>query len=66
MNSVHAHEMLVQDLTAQIELARKTGDKAKKLQANADAEGDLADTISTRDADHNYLNIWIDTFIFEL
>jgi len=60
MNSVHAFEMLVQDLTAQIEQAtqdrdEKAATKAKKLQAKADAEGDLEDTTTTRDADVKYL-----------
>jgi len=61
MNSVHAYKMLIQDLTAQIEQAtqdrtEKSETKAKKLQAKADAEGDLADTTSTRDADQKYLD----------
>jgi len=48
MNSKHAFDMLLQDLSAQIEQARqdrgeKTETKAKKLQAKADAEGDLTD-----------------------
>merc|ERR1712039_1171492 len=30
--------------------------KAKKLQAKADAEGDLSDTTTTRDADQKYLD----------
>ena len=34
----------------------KSETKAKKLQAKADAEGDLADTTSTRDADQKYLD----------
>jgi len=60
MNSVHAFEMLSQDLTAQIEQAtqdrtEKAETKAKKLQAKADAEGDLKDTTTTRDADVKYL-----------
>merc|ERR1719188_2570125 len=53
--------MLVQDLTAQIGQAsqdrtEKASFKAKKLQAKADAEGDLSDTTSTRDADKTYLS----------
>merc|ERR1719461_1568442 len=61
MNSVHAFEMLIQDLTAQVEQAtqdrtEKAETKAKKLQAKADAEGDLADTTTTRDADIKYLD----------
>eukprot|EP00418_Pyrodinium_bahamense_P091190 CAMPEP_0179035260 /NCGR_PEP_ID=MMETSP0796-20121207/13021_1 /TAXON_ID=73915 /ORGANISM="Pyrodinium bahamense, Strain pbaha01" /LENGTH=337 /DNA_ID=CAMNT_0020731531 /DNA_START=108 /DNA_END=1117 /DNA_ORIENTATION=+ len=60
-NSQHAYEMLMQDLTAQIEEAtqdrtEKSATKAKKLQAKADAEGDLADTTSTRDVDQKYLD----------
>merc|ERR1712032_865659 len=34
----------------------KAETKAKKLQAKADAEGDLEDTIKTRDADQKYLD----------
>merc|ERR1712232_637887 len=60
MNSKHAYDMLMQDLTAQIDYATKDRDekaetKAKKLQAKADAEGDLKDTTTTRDADVKYL-----------
>merc|ERR1719207_426654 len=59
-NSRHAYEMLIQDLTAQVENATASRDekaetKAKKLQAKADAEGDLQDTITTRDDDQKYL-----------
>jgi len=61
MNSLHAFEMLIQDLTAQVEQAtqdrtEKAETKAKKLQAKADAEGDLVDTTTTRDADQKYLD----------
>merc|ERR1719439_96950 len=61
MNSVHAFEMLVQDLKAQIDQAiqdrdEKAATKAKKLQAKADAEGDLTDTTTTRDEDSKYLS----------
>merc|ERR1712156_564437 len=61
MNSVQAFEMLIQDLTAQLEQAKqdrteKAETKAKKLQAKADAEGDLKDTTTTRDADQKYLD----------
>jgi hypothetical protein len=61
MNSKQAFEMLIQDLTAQIEQATadrnsKAETKAKKLQAKATAEGDLEDTTSTRDADMKYLS----------
>jgi len=60
MNSKHAYDMLMQDLNAQISQATSDRDakaesKAKKLQAKADAEGDLKDTTATRDADSKYL-----------
>merc|ERR1719165_39494 len=60
MNSKHAYDMLMQDLKAQIAQATQDRDekaetKAKKLQAKADAEGDLKDTTTTRDADAKYL-----------
>ncbi|CAK0849254.1 unnamed protein product [Prorocentrum cordatum] len=53
-------EMLMQDLessTAQSKQDReeKAELKAKALQAKADAEGDLTDTTTTRDADQQYL-----------
>jgi len=53
-------EMLMQDLessTAQAKQDReeKAELKAKALQAKADAEGDLTDTTTTRDADQQYL-----------
>merc|ERR1719237_1186160 len=61
MNSKHAYDMLIQDLTAQTDQAKqdreeKAETKAKKLQAKADAEGDLSDTTTTRDADQKYLD----------
>merc|ERR1740129_569234 len=60
MNSKHAHEMLIQDLTAQLgQAATDRGEKAmikaKKLQAKASAEGDLTDTTTTKEADEKYL-----------
>jgi len=60
MNSKHAYDMLMQDLNAQIAQATQDRDekaetKANKLQAKADAEGDLKDTTTTRDADAKYL-----------
>merc|ERR1719282_1425801 len=60
-NSKHAYDMLMQDLAAQIEQATQDREekaelKAKKLQAKADATGDLEDTTSTRDADQKYLD----------
>jgi prefoldin subunit 5 len=59
-NSKHAFDMLSQDLTAQIGQATKdreskSGTKAKKLQMQADAEGDLTDTAATKAADEKYL-----------
>merc|ERR1719476_1119546 len=61
MNTKHAYDMLMQDLTAQIEQAKQDREeksviKAKKLQAKADAEGELQDTTTTRDADQKYLD----------
>ena len=61
MNTKHAYDMLVQDLTAQIAQAtqdreEKAETKAKKLEAKATAEGDLAETTATRDADQKYLD----------
>merc|ERR1719460_3608747 len=60
-NSRHAYEMLMQDLTAQIETATedreaKAQEKASKLQKAAEDKGDLADTTATRDADQTYLD----------
>jgi cell division septum initiation protein DivIVA len=60
MNAKHAFDMLIQDLSAQIEQAtqdreEKAETKAKKLQAKADAKGDLEDTTSTKEADEKYL-----------
>merc|ERR1719436_1587130 len=61
MNTKHAYDMLMQDLTAQIAQAtqdreEKAETKAKKLEAKATAEGNLADTTATRDADQKYLD----------
>merc|ERR550537_1269424 len=60
MNSKHAYDMLMQDLKAQIAQATadrdaKAESKAKKLQAKADANGDLKDTTTTMNADAKYL-----------
>merc|ERR1719270_1320729 len=60
MNSKHAFEMLIQDLTAQIDQAttdrgEKAEIKAKKLQAKAEANSDLRDTTTTKEADEKYL-----------
>merc|ERR1712050_611144 len=53
--------MLMQDLNAQVDQAKsdvdiKSETKSKKLQAKATAEGDVADTTTTRDEDQKYLN----------
>merc|ERR1719248_414273 len=61
MNAQHEFEMLVQDLTAEIGDATKDRDekaaiRAKKLEAKAAAEAELAETILTRDADQKYLD----------
>jgi len=60
MNSKHAYDMLMQDLKAQIDQDETDRDesaatKAKRLQAKADAEGDLKDTTSTMEEDKKYL-----------
>merc|ERR1719482_413322 len=56
-NARHAYEMLIQDLTAQIETATEDREeKASKLQKAAEDKGDLADTTATRDADQTYLD----------
>jgi len=60
MNSKHAYDMLMQDLKAQIGQAESDRDekaefKAETLQSKADAQGDLKDTTTTRDADEKYL-----------
>merc|ERR1739838_799596 len=52
MNAKQAFDMLIQDLTAQLEQAKqdltdKTETKAKKLQAKADAKGELTETTTT-------------------
>jgi len=60
MNAKHAFDMLIQDLTAQVEQATqersdKAKTKAKKLEAKATAEGDLKDTTAAKEADEKYL-----------
>jgi len=60
MNLKHSFDMLIQDMTAQVAQAtqdreEKAEFKAKKLQARADAKGDLADTTATKEADEKYL-----------
>jgi len=61
MNSKHAYDMLMQDLKAQTAQATqdrgsKAEHKAAKLQAKADASGDLKDTSTTKAADQKYLS----------
>merc|ERR1719272_2740577 len=61
MNSRQAFEMLMQDLNAQKDQAsrdesEKSESKAGKLQAKADAEGDLGDTTSMMEADKKSLS----------
>jgi chromosome segregation ATPase len=60
MSAKHAHEMMVQDLTDQIEGATKArgrhaSTKAQREQASAEAKGDLADNTASRDEDTTYL-----------
>jgi len=60
-NAAHAFEMLSQDLRAQTEQAEedsreKSGTRAKKLQAKAEAEADLKGTTTTKEADEKYLS----------
>merc|ERR1719507_1050733 len=66
MNAKHAFDMLIQDLTAQVEQATqersdKAKTKAKKLEAKATAEGDKKDTIAAKEADEKYLKDLIAT-----
>jgi prefoldin subunit 5 len=61
MNAKQAFEMLIQDLTAQIQQATSERDsksktKASKLEAKAQAEGDVEDTTAARAADTKYLS----------
>jgi ribosome-binding ATPase YchF (GTP1/OBG family) len=61
MEAVHNFEMITQELTMQIAQATKDREeksaiKAKKLQAKADAEGDLQDTTTTMQEDQKYLD----------
>jgi len=60
MNSKHAFDMLMQDLTAQIaqgktDRGEKAEAKAKQLQAKADNTGDLNDTTTSKAADAKFL-----------
>jgi len=59
-NAKHNWQMMKQDLQASLaqgeqDKTEKSQGKAAALQARADAEGDLKDTTSTRDADKKYL-----------
>jgi prefoldin subunit 5 len=61
MSSKQAYEMLMQDLEngiqqSTIDKDEKTELRADKLESKATAEGDLADTTETRDADQKYLD----------
>jgi len=61
MNSKHAFDMLIQDLTAQVaqgttDRGEKAQAKAKTLQAKAENTGDLNDTTSTKAADVKFLS----------
>merc|ERR1719252_148092 len=60
MESKHAFSMLIDDMNMQIEDSttrrdEKAEEKAKTMQAKAEAEGLMADTIATRDDDMKYL-----------
>merc|ERR1719240_981510 len=60
-NARHAYDMLMQDLTAQIDnhtkqREEKAATAAGKKQAASDAKGDLTDTTQTRDDDQKYLS----------
>lgn len=66
MNSAHAFDMLMQDLKQQLAEATEDRDKcadtkAKALEDKATAEGDLADTSSTKQADEKYLTELVST-----
>ncbi|KAL9139367.1 putative conserved tandem protein 12 [Amphidinium carterae] len=59
-NSLHAYQILMQDLTSEIDYATETrankmAAKASALQAAADSEGTLTDTTTSRDEDKKYL-----------
>jgi len=60
MNSKQAYDMLMQDLKAQLktdnaDIESSTQTKAKKLEAQAKAEGDMGDTADAMAADTKYL-----------
>jgi len=61
MGAKHAYQILMADLTDQIEQAKsasreKATSKAKMLQAKADSKGDLKDTTTTMEEDAKYLD----------
>merc|ERR1719408_333182 len=61
MNEKHAHDMMVQDLTDQIESAKKNSDKKASTKAQresdkASAEGELADTTNGLAEDTKFLS----------
>jgi len=65
-NSKHAFEMLSQDLTNSIATSKEDRSdnaqtKAKTAQKEADAKGDLQDTITSRDDDQTYLSDLVST-----
>jgi len=60
-NSAHAHQMLLQDLKAQVEEGQRQSQeksvaRAENLQSKANAQADLADTTATRDEDQKFLD----------
>jgi len=60
-NSKHAFTMLIQDLSAQVDQAKKDRDanaesKSKAMQASAEKSGNLQDTTSTMNEDQKYLD----------
>jgi len=60
-DSRNAYEMLMNDMTKQVEFAEEgiekdKQDKTKAMKAKAEAEGDLEETITTRDDDQKYLD----------
>lgn len=66
MNSKHAYDMLMQDLTAEIDQAKidrnqKMEAKAATLQSSADAKGDLTDTSTTMADDDKYVKDLVGT-----
>merc|ERR1719498_449442 len=61
MDAKHSYEMMIQDLTDEIERAdaekaRKTRTKGQREEDKATAQGDLEETTAARDADQKYLD----------